>query len=74
MSLVLILCTLEHLFTRLFLRHLHITSLSLQTIGTSLNDANHQKDKAKRMIVSLTTALDEQHNKVKIVTEMMVLF
>jgi len=60
--------------SKIILRHLYITTLGLQIVGTSLNDANHQKEKTKRMLVSLTTALDEQRNKFKIVTEMMVLF
>uniref|UniRef100_A0A7I4E429 Leucine-rich repeat and coiled-coil domain-containing protein 1 n=1 Tax=Physcomitrium patens TaxID=3218 RepID=A0A7I4E429_PHYPA len=42
-----------------------------QTVGEALTDANHQKERAKRALVSLTAALDEQRSKVKLVTELL---
>ncbi|KAG0584963.1 hypothetical protein KC19_3G246600 [Ceratodon purpureus] len=43
-----------------------------QTVGTALNDANQQKDRAKKTLVSLSADLDEQRSKVKIIAEMLV--
>lgn len=38
-----------------------------------MNDANHEKEKAKTTLETLTAALDEQRSKVKLVAEMLVL-
>ena len=45
----------------------------MQTVGTALNDAKQQKEKAKKTLVSLSADLEEQRSKVKIIEEMLVL-